>query len=105
MRLTAFQSDKGDCLLLTDTAGARHILVDGGMPVSYKAHVAAALHDGENVEWYSTTGGCRTGGGSPLPSDCRKGSSFGQPVSRTAKQPDRAASAWNACVSAGPVVQ
>lgn len=43
MRLTAFQSDKGDCLLLTDTAGSRHILVDGGMPVSYKAHVAAAL--------------------------------------------------------------
>jgi beta-lactamase superfamily II metal-dependent hydrolase len=43
MRLTAFQSDKGDCLLLTDTAGTRHILVDGGMPVSYKAHVAASL--------------------------------------------------------------
>lgn len=43
MRLTAFQSDKGDCLLLTDTAGMRHILVDGGMPASYKAHVAAAL--------------------------------------------------------------
>ncbi len=43
MRLTAFQSDKGDCLLLTDTAGTKHILVDGGMPVSYKAHVAAAL--------------------------------------------------------------
>ncbi|HET7216741.1 MAG TPA: MBL fold metallo-hydrolase [Vicinamibacterales bacterium] len=43
MRLTAFQSDKGDCLLLTDTAGTRHILVDGGMSVSYNAHVAAAM--------------------------------------------------------------
>jgi beta-lactamase superfamily II metal-dependent hydrolase len=43
MRLTAFQSDKGDCLLLTDTAETRHILVDGGMSVSYNAHVAPAL--------------------------------------------------------------
>jgi len=43
MRLTAFQSDKGDCLLLTDTAGTRHILVDGGMPASYSGHVAAAM--------------------------------------------------------------
>ncbi len=43
MRLTAFQSDKGDCLLLTDTSGTRRILVDGGMPASYKAHVAAAM--------------------------------------------------------------
>jgi len=43
MRLTAFQSDKGDCLLLTNTAGTARILVDGGMPVSYNAHVAAAM--------------------------------------------------------------
>ena len=43
MRLTAFQSDKGDCLLLTNTAGTTRILVDGGMPVSYDAHVAAAM--------------------------------------------------------------
>ena len=43
MRLTAFQSDKGDCLLLTDAAQSKHILVDGGMPVSYGAHVAAAM--------------------------------------------------------------
>jgi beta-lactamase superfamily II metal-dependent hydrolase len=43
MRLTAFQSDKGDCLLLTNTAGTKRILVDGGMPVSYDAHVAAAM--------------------------------------------------------------
>jgi len=43
MRLTAFQSDKGDCLLLTNTAGTARVLVDGGMPVSYDAHVAAAM--------------------------------------------------------------
>jgi len=43
MRLTAFQSDKGDCLLLTNTAGTTRILVDGGMPASYDAHVAAAM--------------------------------------------------------------
>jgi beta-lactamase superfamily II metal-dependent hydrolase len=43
MRLTAFQSDKGDCLLLTDSARKKHILVDGGMSVSYNAHVAAAM--------------------------------------------------------------
>jgi len=43
MRLTAFQSDKGDCLLLTNKARTRHILVDGGMSVSYNAHVASAL--------------------------------------------------------------
>jgi beta-lactamase superfamily II metal-dependent hydrolase len=43
MRLTAFQSDKGDCLLLTNTAGTRRILVDGGMSASYNAHVAAAM--------------------------------------------------------------
>lgn len=43
MRLTAFQADKGDCLLLTNTAGTRHILVDGGVSSSYTAHVAAAM--------------------------------------------------------------
>ena len=43
MRLTAFQSDKGDCLLLTNTAGTARVLVDGGMPMSYDAHVAAAM--------------------------------------------------------------
>ena len=43
MRLTAFQSDKGDCLLLKNDAGTTHILVDGGMSVSYNAHVAAAM--------------------------------------------------------------
>ena len=43
MKLTAFQSDKGDCLLLKNDAGTTHILVDGGMSVSYNAHVAAAM--------------------------------------------------------------
>lgn len=43
MHLKAFQSDKGDCLLLTNTAGTKRILVDGGMPLSYDSHVAAAL--------------------------------------------------------------
>jgi beta-lactamase superfamily II metal-dependent hydrolase len=43
MRLTAFQSDKGDCLLLTNTEGTKRILVDGGMSASYNAHVAAAM--------------------------------------------------------------
>ena len=43
MRLTAFQSDKGDCLLLTNTADTARILVDGGVQGSYSAHVAAAM--------------------------------------------------------------
>jgi beta-lactamase superfamily II metal-dependent hydrolase len=43
MRLTAFQSDKGDCLLLTNDDKTAHILVDGGMSNSYNAHVAAAM--------------------------------------------------------------
>lgn len=43
MHLTAFQSNEGDCLLLTDTAGTRHVLVDGGTSAAYNAHVAAAL--------------------------------------------------------------
>ncbi len=42
MKLTVFQSDKGDCLLLEGNAGGR-ILVDGGMRDSYTAHVAPAL--------------------------------------------------------------
>lgn len=43
MQITVFQSAKGDCLLLSDTAGKKRILVDGGMPASYSSHVAAAL--------------------------------------------------------------
>ncbi|MCA1634667.1 MAG: MBL fold metallo-hydrolase [Acidobacteria bacterium] len=42
MNLTVFQSDKGDCLLLTGADG-RMVLVDGGMRASYSKHVAPAL--------------------------------------------------------------
>ncbi|MET0770105.1 MAG: MBL fold metallo-hydrolase, partial [Solirubrobacteraceae bacterium] len=42
MKLEAFQSDKGDCLLLTAGDGTR-VLVDGGMRGSYSEHVAPAL--------------------------------------------------------------
>lgn len=37
MKLTVFQSDKGDCLLLTSTTGNRpaRVLVDGGMRASF----------------------------------------------------------------------
>ena len=42
MKLTVFQSDKGDCLLITSQDG-KHILADGGMRASYKAHVARVL--------------------------------------------------------------
>jgi beta-lactamase superfamily II metal-dependent hydrolase len=42
VKLTVFQSDKGDCLLLTG-AGNERVLVDGGMSKSYTAHVAPAL--------------------------------------------------------------
>jgi beta-lactamase superfamily II metal-dependent hydrolase len=42
MNLTVFQSDKGDCVLLTGADG-KVLLADGGMPSSYKEHVAPAL--------------------------------------------------------------
>ncbi len=42
MKLTVFQSDKGDCLLLAGADGTR-MLVDGGMGHAYKEHVAPAL--------------------------------------------------------------
>jgi beta-lactamase superfamily II metal-dependent hydrolase len=42
MNLTVFQSDKGDCLLVTGDDG-RMVLVDGGMRASYSKHVAPAL--------------------------------------------------------------
>lgn len=42
MKLTVFQSDKGDCLLLEGAKGGR-ILVDGGMRDSYSEHVAPTL--------------------------------------------------------------
>lgn len=42
MKLTVFQSDKGDCLLVTGNGG-KWMLVDGGMRSSYAQHVAAAF--------------------------------------------------------------
>jgi beta-lactamase superfamily II metal-dependent hydrolase len=42
MKLIVFQSDKGDCLLLTGADG-RHMLIDGGMRESYSTHVAPTL--------------------------------------------------------------
>jgi metal-dependent hydrolase (beta-lactamase superfamily II) len=53
MKLTVFQSEKGDCLLLTGADG-RRMLVDGGMRASFAAHVAPALgqlrEDGEFLD-------------------------------------------------------
>ena len=42
MRLRIYQSDKGDCLLVSGTAGG-HILVDGGMRKAFQDHVRADL--------------------------------------------------------------
>ena len=43
MKLTVFQADKGDCLLVTSGSGGHRILVDGGMSSSYSTHVAPKL--------------------------------------------------------------
>ena len=43
MKIRVFQSDKGDCLLLTSSSGKNRVLVDGGMSSSYTKHVAPAL--------------------------------------------------------------
>lgn len=43
MKIRVFQSDKGDCLLLTSAAGSHRVLIDGGMKSSYSEHVAPAL--------------------------------------------------------------
>jgi beta-lactamase superfamily II metal-dependent hydrolase len=43
MQVTMFQSAQGDCLLLSDTGDKTRILVDGGMPAAYSAHVAPAM--------------------------------------------------------------
>ena len=43
VKLTVFQSDKGDCLLLDAAPAATDVLVDGGMRAAYRAHVAPAL--------------------------------------------------------------
>jgi beta-lactamase superfamily II metal-dependent hydrolase len=42
MKLTIFRSDKGDCLLASDSK-KHHILIDGGMRSSYQEHVAPFL--------------------------------------------------------------
>lgn len=42
MRIDVFQSDKGDCLLIT-SSDEKRVLVDGGMSSSYNEHVAPAL--------------------------------------------------------------
>jgi hypothetical protein len=42
MKLTVFQADKGDCLLL-ESAGDERILIDGGTSSSFKSHVAPTL--------------------------------------------------------------
>jgi len=43
MKLTVFQSDKGDCMLMTTAGGKGRMLVDGSMPGSYERHVAPYL--------------------------------------------------------------
>ncbi len=45
MKLTVFQSDKGDCLLLTSKAASKRVLIDGGMEGSYARHAAPVLGD------------------------------------------------------------
>ena len=42
MRLRIFRSEKGDCLLASDSK-KRHILIDGGMKNAFDAHVAPFL--------------------------------------------------------------
>ena len=42
MKIVVFQSDKGDCLLIEGLDGSR-VLIDGGMPNTYTAHVAPYL--------------------------------------------------------------
>ena len=44
MKIRIFQSDKGDCLLLTSAAGA-NVLVDGGMSDAFTTHVQPFLGD------------------------------------------------------------
>jgi beta-lactamase superfamily II metal-dependent hydrolase len=43
VKLTVFQSDKGDCLLLTGGDDKTRVLIDGGMSSSYREHVAPTL--------------------------------------------------------------
>lgn len=43
MRLTAFHSGKGDCLLLEDRTRRHRMLIDGGMADAYRSHVAPTM--------------------------------------------------------------
>jgi len=43
MKLNIFQSDKGDCILVTSSDSNHRILVDGGMTEAYKEFVASFL--------------------------------------------------------------
>jgi beta-lactamase superfamily II metal-dependent hydrolase len=44
MKLTIFQSDKGDCLMLEERDGqGKRMLIDGGMAKSYRDHVATTM--------------------------------------------------------------
>jgi beta-lactamase superfamily II metal-dependent hydrolase len=44
MKLTIFQSDKGDCLMLEERdGGGKRMLIDGGMASSYSEHVAPTM--------------------------------------------------------------
>lgn len=44
MKLTIFQSDKGDCLMLEERDGqGKRMLIDGGMAGSYREHVAPTM--------------------------------------------------------------
>jgi hypothetical protein len=53
VKLTVFQSDKGDCMLVTGDDGT-NILVDGGMQSSYTEHVAPFMdklrEDGQSID-------------------------------------------------------
>ncbi len=53
MKLTVFPSANGDCLLLTSKDG-RHVLIDGGMPSSYRRYVGPRLEtmarDGHSLD-------------------------------------------------------
>ena len=63
MKLTVFQSDKGDCLLLTSADG-KNVLIDGGMSDSYTTHVAPALNklhvDKQVLTWFTYRTSTRT---------------------------------------------
>jgi beta-lactamase superfamily II metal-dependent hydrolase len=49
MRLTVFQSDKGDCLLL-ESKDKKKVLVDGGMAPSFREHTEAALSSKKTLD-------------------------------------------------------